>query len=150
MDATYSGLLFKVMFSLSRQVLPLLTPGWCGPKSGSSLEVLRPRVGHSGSIRSLPLWGCPASQLIFQPVRDRPSLSSFCARMSISSLSPAVSASVYPSGPSGPFCDGGKILSVHPNPLFCCLMLLPPNTCWRAMHMIFFGPVRLTDWDGQS
>lgn len=139
MDVTYSGLLFKMMFPLSRQVLSLLTPGWCRPTSGSSLEVLRPRVGHSRSISSLSLWGCPASQLIIQPVQDRPTLFSSCAKMNISSLSPDISASVYPSGPSGPFCDGGKILSVHPNPLFRCLMLLPPNTCWRAVHTIFLG-----------
>lgn len=138
------------MFSLSRQMLPLLTPGWCGPKSRSSLEVLRPRVWHSRSIRSLSLWGCPVSQLIIQPVQDRPTLSSPRAWMNISSLSPAISASVYPSGSSGPFCDGGKILSIHPNPLFCCLMLLPPNICWRTICIIFFGPVRLTDWHGQS
>ena len=35
------------MFSLSGQMLPLLTLGWSGPKSGSSLEVLRPRVWPS-------------------------------------------------------------------------------------------------------
>lgn len=143
---TESDLFFKVMFSLSRQMLPLLSLGWCGPKSGSSLEVLRPRVWPSHVYQksfSLRMSCIPAHH-------------SACSRQTHSVLFPCVGEYLFCFSCHFCLCLSQWVQwtilwwwkhSVYTSKFS---LLLPPNICWRTIHTIFFGPVRLTDWDGHG